>query len=38
MRAYFVLVIFDRRSKIKEKSWDERIRWEQDDDVTVMGC
>jgi hypothetical protein len=32
------LVIFDRRSKTKEKSWDERISWEQDGDVTVLGC
>jgi hypothetical protein len=32
------LVIFDRRSKIKEKNWDERISWERDGDVTVLGC
>ena len=32
------LVIFDRRTKTREKSWDERIRWEQDDDVTVLTC
>ena len=32
------LLIFDRRPKTKEKSWDERISWEQDDDVTVLGC
>jgi len=32
------LVIFDRRSKTKEKTWDERITWEQDGDVTVLGC
>jgi hypothetical protein len=32
------LVIFDRRSKTKEKNWDERIAWEQDGDVTVLGC
>ena len=32
------LVIFDRRSKTKQKSWDERITWEQDGDVTVLGC
>ena len=32
------LVIFDRRPKTKEKSWDERISWEQDGDVTVLGC
>ena len=32
------LLIFDRRPKTKEKSWDERITWEQDGDVTVLGC
>ena len=32
------LVIFDRRPQTKEKSWDERIAWEQDGDVTVLGC
>jgi len=32
------LVIFDRRPGTKEKSWDERISWEQDGDVTVLGC
>jgi len=32
------LVIFDRRSKTKKKSWDERITWEHDGDVTVLGC
>jgi len=32
------LVIFDRRSKTKKKSWDERITWEQEGEVTVLGC
>ena len=32
------LVIFDRRSKTKKKSWDERITWESVGDVTVLGC
>jgi hypothetical protein len=32
------LVIFDRRPKTKEKTWDERISWEQEGDVTVLGC
>jgi len=32
------LLIFDRRDKTKEKSWDERITWEQDGDVNVLGC
>jgi hypothetical protein len=34
------LVIFDRRPKAKELSWDERITWEVDTatNVTVLGC
>jgi len=32
------LVIFDRRAKTREKTWDERISWEQEGDVTVVGC
>ncbi|MDR2621051.1 MAG: PD-(D/E)XK nuclease domain-containing protein, partial [Dysgonamonadaceae bacterium] len=34
------LVIFDRRPKVKELSWDERIRWERDEEnrVTIVGC
>ena len=32
------LMIFDRRPQTKEKSWDERISWEQDGDVTILGC
>ena len=32
------LLIFARRPKTKEKSWDERITWEQDGDVIVLGC
>ena len=32
------LVIFDRRPKTREKSWDERITWENDDDIAVLGC
>jgi len=32
------LVIFDRRPQTKSKAWDERILWEQDGDVTVLGC
>ena len=30
------LVIFDRRPETKQKSWDERISWEQDGDVTIL--
>ena len=32
------LFIFDRRKKEDRKPWDERITWEQDGDVTVLGC
>jgi len=32
------LVIFDRRPDDIKPSWDERIRWEHVDDVTVIGC
>jgi hypothetical protein len=34
------LVIFDRRPKAKELSWDERITWEVDTatNVTILGC
>jgi hypothetical protein len=32
------LVIFDRRPKTKEKSWDERISWEQEGEINVLGC
>jgi hypothetical protein len=30
------LVIFDRRPETKQKTWEERIQWEQDGDVTVL--
>ena len=32
------LVIFDRRPEVKSKTWEERISWEEDGDVTVLGC
>jgi RecB family endonuclease NucS len=32
------LVIFDRRPEDMKPSWDERITWEKDGDVTVLGC
>ena len=32
------LLIFDRRLKTKEKTWDERISWEVVEDVTILGC
>ena len=30
------LTIFDRRSNTKSKSWEERMSWEEDGDVTVL--
>ena len=32
------LVIFDRRPEDQKPSWDERISYERDGDVTVAGC
>ena len=32
------LVIFDRRPKAKEKSWDDRISYGLEGDVIVLGC
>jgi hypothetical protein len=34
------LVIFDRRPKAKELSWDEKISWTFDEtsNVTILGC
>ena len=32
------LVIFDRRPENEKLSWDERISYERDGDVTVAGC
>jgi hypothetical protein len=32
------LIIFDRRAITKLKSWDERISWEQEEEVTILGC
>jgi len=32
------LVIFDRRPEDVLPSWDERIIWEQEEEVTVLGC
>jgi hypothetical protein len=36
------LVIFDRRSEVKEKPWDERIYWQEEavlgGKITVVGC
>ena len=32
------LVIFDRRPEDIKLPWDERISWEQEGDVTILGC
>jgi hypothetical protein len=32
------LVIFDRRSETKEKPWDQRLSWEVENGITVIGC
>ncbi|MDR2232088.1 MAG: PD-(D/E)XK nuclease domain-containing protein [Tannerella sp.] len=32
------LVIFDRRNKEDRKPWNERISWEYDEDINVLGC
>jgi hypothetical protein len=32
------LVIFDRRNKEDRKPWNERITWERDGDINVLGC
>jgi hypothetical protein len=32
------LVIFDRRKPENRKPWEERITWEMDGDINVLGC
>ncbi|MDR3198786.1 MAG: PD-(D/E)XK nuclease domain-containing protein, partial [Planctomycetaceae bacterium] len=32
------LIIFDRRSEGKKSTWEQRIQWNTEDDVTVVGC
>ncbi|GHV66487.1 hypothetical protein FACS1894199_10020 [Bacteroidia bacterium] len=32
------LVIFDRRPKAQQLPWNERIKWEEEEGVTVLGC
>jgi hypothetical protein len=32
------LVIFDRRPEAKDKAWDERISWQKEGSITVLGC
>jgi len=36
--AHAYLVIFDRRIKTREQSWDERLTWEAENEITVVGC
>jgi DNA-binding sugar fermentation-stimulating protein len=31
------LMIFDRRPEAKQKSWDERLSWADEDGITVLG-
>jgi hypothetical protein len=32
------LLIFDRREKTKQLPWEQRITWEQEAGVTILGC
>ena len=32
------LVIFDRRPEARQKTWDERLTWEFEGDITIVGC
>jgi hypothetical protein len=32
------LMIFDRRDEAKQKSWDERLSWETEGEITVVRC
>jgi hypothetical protein len=32
------LLVFDRRPEAKDLSWEERISWEKEGDITVLGC
>jgi hypothetical protein len=31
------LLVFDRRSETKQKSWDEKLSWTEEDGITVLG-
>jgi hypothetical protein len=37
-RAPAYLLVFDRRNAAKNKSWDERITWAEENGITVVGC
>jgi hypothetical protein len=32
------LVIFDRRAETKEKPWDKRLGWKNENGITVVRC
>jgi hypothetical protein len=32
------LLIFDRRPEARDLSWENRISWEKEGDITVVGC
>jgi len=32
------LIIFDRRSEDKKLPWEERITWNVEDGITIVGC
>jgi hypothetical protein len=32
------LLIFDRRPEAKDLSWEKRISWKKEGDITVLGC
>jgi len=38
VKAPAYLIIFDRRPESKSSPWDERIFWEREGDVAVLGC
>ena len=37
-KAPAYLVIFDRRPQARQKPWSERLKWEVDQDVTILGA
>jgi hypothetical protein len=32
------LVMFDRRSESKKAAWDDRLTWEGEGGITIVGC
>jgi hypothetical protein len=37
-KAPAYLVIFDRRPEARQKPWNERLKWEYDKDITIIGA